>query len=318
MLVLAMEVEQKGGKVVEVCASHGRGLDEKGSAAIGFQHPAQDDNAVLRLDPSRGKPLRGLRVCRQGRRSGQVVCPPAPDLMMDVSVLSPRRRPSAPTRRDLPAPADDNTATDKRPPQRRAPPEAAFRITLRRNENAGSGAGLEVMGGIPKIVACVVHRITPQPHAHWLPDEEERPVGVVMRRARREDLYLFYRAGDSSLVLCTLPEKHQSKVMVVPLENSTAVRQAILGGNVCRIAFSALAPGRYLVVSFSMVRADELHREALLLRKQGMYGDALTLIEEVLELDPEDFEAWTRKGCLLREHGAPRRSHGRRERSPRA
>lgn len=201
------------------------------------------------------------------------------------------------------SPADDNTATDKRPPQRRAPPEAAFRITLRRNENAGSGAGLEVMGGIPKIVACVVHRITPQPHAHWLPDEEERPVGVVMRRARREDLYLFYRAGDSSLVLCTLPEKHQSKVMVVPLENSTAVRQAILGGNVCRIAFSALAPGRYLVVSFSMVRADELHREALLLRKQGMYGDALTLIEEVLELDPEDFEAWTRKGCLLRAMG---------------
>ena len=201
------------------------------------------------------------------------------------------------------SPADDNIATDKGPPQRCAPPEAAFRITLRRNENADSGHGLEVVGGIPKIVACVVHPITPQPHARWLPDEEERPVGVVMRRAHREDLYLFYRAGDSSLVLCTLPEKHQSKVMVVPLENSTAIRQAILGGNVCRIAFSALAPGSYLVASFSMISADALYRQAQLLREQGRRAKALNLIEDALELDPGHFEAWTRKGCLLRELG---------------
>ena len=97
-----------------------------------------------------------------------------------------------------------------------------------------------------------------------------------MRRARREDLYLFYRDCDASLVLYTLPEKHQSKVMMVPLEDGTAIRQATLGGNVCRIAFSALAPGRYLVASFSMVSADNLHLEAQLLRKQGMYDKALT------------------------------------------
>ncbi len=200
-------------------------------------------------------------------------------------------------------PADPRITTDNRPPRRRARPEAAFRITLHRNSD--SGTSLEnIVGGIPKIAACVVHPVTPQPHTHWLQsDEEERPLGIVMRRARREDLYLFYRACDASLVLYTLPEKHQSKVMVVPLEDSTAIRQATLGGNVCRIAFSALTPGQYLVASFSMVSADELHREALLLRKQGMYDKALTLIEEVLELDPEDSEAWTRKGCFLRNMG---------------
>jgi tetratricopeptide (TPR) repeat protein len=121
-----------------------------------------------------------------------------------------------------------------------------------------------------------------------------------MRRTRREDLYVFYRACDASLVLYTLPEKNQSKVMIVPTKDGTSIRQATLGGNMCRIAFSALAPGRYLVASFSMVSADNLHLEAQLLRKQGMYDKALTLIEEVLELNPENFEAWTRKGCLLR------------------
>jgi tetratricopeptide (TPR) repeat protein len=199
------------------------------------------------------------------------------------------------------SPADG--IADKRPTHHRARPEAAFRFTLRKN--ADSGTELKsIVGGIPKIVACEVHPVSAQPHARWLqPDREERTLGIVMRRARREDLYLFYRADDASLVLYTLPEKHQSTVIVVPLRDNTAIRNATLGGNVCRIAFSALTPGRYLVASFSMVNADELHREALLLRKQGMYDKALTLIEEVLELDPEDSEAWTRKGCLLRAMG---------------
>jgi tetratricopeptide (TPR) repeat protein len=201
------------------------------------------------------------------------------------------------------SPADDSIATDERPPRCRTRPEAAFRITLCRN--ADSGTGLEsIVEGIPEVATCAVHPVTSQPHTGWLqPDGEERPLGIVMRRARREDLYLFYRAGDASVVLYTLPEKRQSKVMVVPLEDSTATRQATLGGNVCRIEFDALAPGRYLVASFSMVSADELHREALLLRKQGMHDEALTLIEEVLELDPEDSVAWTRKGCFLRNTG---------------
>ncbi len=200
-------------------------------------------------------------------------------------------------------PADDSIATDKRPLQRRTRPEAAFRITLRKG--ADSGTGLEsIVGGIPEIAACVVHPITPKPHTRWLqPDEEERPVGVVMRRSHREDLYVFYRACDASLVLYTLPEKRQSKVMAVPLEDSTAIRQATLGGNVCRIAFSALAPGSYLVASFSVISADELSRQAQLLREQGLHAKALILIEDALELDPEHFEAWTRKGTLLREMG---------------
>lgn len=89
------------------------------------------------------------------------------------------------------SPAEDRIATDKRPPQRRARPEAAFRITLHRN--AEGGTGLEsILGGIPEIVDCAVHPVTEQLRARWLqPDEKERPLGVVMRRSHREDLYLF-------------------------------------------------------------------------------------------------------------------------------
>lgn len=198
------------------------------------------------------------------------------------------------------SPTDDSAATNRRTLPRRSRPEAAFRITLRGNKD-GATRLESVVGGIPKITPCVVHSVPSLPDARWLhPDEEDRPVGVVMRRARREDLYLFYRDCDASLVLYTLTEKHQSTVILAPLQDGIAIRQATLGGNVCRIAFSALAPGRYLVASFSMVSADNLHLEAQLLRKQGMYDKALTLIEEVLELNPENFEAWTRKGCLLR------------------
>lgn len=124
-----------------------------------------------------------------------------------------------------------------------------------------------------------------------------------MRRARREDLYLFYRACDASLVLYTLPETSQSTVMVVPLGDDGVIRQATLGGEVYRIEFSALPPGCYLVASFPKVNLDALFREALRLRKQDMHSEALTLIEEVLEFDPEYFEAWTRKGTSLRAMG---------------
>jgi tetratricopeptide (TPR) repeat protein len=198
---------------------------------------------------------------------------------------------------------DESLATDERPRQRRGLPEAAFRITLRRN--ADSGIELEnIVGGIPKIVPCEVHPLTLQPHTRSMqPDEDEQPVGIVMRRAHREDLCLYYRACEASLVLCTLPEKYQSKVMVVPLKGSTAIRQSALGGNVSRIAFAALTPGCYLVLSFSMINADELFREAQQLRKQRLYDKALTLIEEVLELCPEHSEAWTRKGVMLRHMG---------------
>jgi tetratricopeptide (TPR) repeat protein len=199
--------------------------------------------------------------------------------------------------------AGENIESGKPPVLRSALPEAAFRITLRRN--AESGIELKsIVGGIPKIVSCVVHPVTSQPHARWLSsDDKERPAGVVIRHARREDLYIFYRACDASLVLYTLPERRQSEVIVVPLEDTTEIRQSTLGGNVCRIAFDALAPGRYLVASFSKVRVDELHSRAKLLRKQGLSGNALALVEEILELDPDDFEGWTRKGCLLRDMG---------------
>jgi len=199
-------------------------------------------------------------------------------------------------------PVNGSAATDKRPPQRRGVPEAVFRVTLRRN--ADRSIDLEnIVGGIPKILPYEVRPVPAQPHARIQPNQEERPVGIAMRRARREDLCLYYRACDASLVLYTLPERRQSKVMVVPLEGGTAIRQSTLGGNVCRISFGALTPGRYLVVSFSMINADELFRQAQQLRKQGLYGNALTLIEEILELCPEHSEAWTRKGVMLRNMG---------------
>lgn len=124
-----------------------------------------------------------------------------------------------------------------------------------------------------------------------------------MRRARRGDLYLFYCACRASLVLYILPERFQSTVMLVPLGDDGVIRQATLGGEVCRIEFSALPPGCYLVASFPKVNLDALFRESLRLRNQDMHSEALTLLEEVLEFDPQHFKAWTRKGTSLRAMG---------------
>jgi Flp pilus assembly protein TadD len=184
-------------------------------------------------------------------------------------------------------------------------PEAAFRIKLR--ENAGGGMDLEsIFGGIPKIVPTVVHSVTTQLSSRWLPPEKnEQPIGLVTRRPRREDVYVFYNNREASLVLYTLPEEFQSKVIVVPLQGDDIVRQAKLGENVGRIEFSKLKPGSYLVASFSMVDLDALQRQALVLRAQGRYSEALALLEENLELEPADFLAWTRKGYVLRAMDLP-------------
>jgi hypothetical protein len=95
-----------------------------------------------------------------------------------------------------------------------------------------------------------------------------------MRRSRREDLCVFYRACDVSLVLYTLPEKSQSRAMLVPLQGDAAIRQATLGRGPCRIEFCALQPGSYLVLSFSLVDLDALQCQAQLLREQGMHSES--------------------------------------------
>ena len=84
-----------------------------------------------------------------------------------------------------------------------ARPEAAFRIKLR--ENPGGSKSLEsVVGGIPKIVTSTVHSVTRLLSSCWLPPEKsEQPIGVLTRGPRREDLYVFYRECDASLVLYT-------------------------------------------------------------------------------------------------------------------
>ncbi len=103
VLMLAVQVEEESGELVKVGARDRCGLDEERASPVGFQHPAEDDGALLSLDPVRGKPLRRLRVPRTDTMPETVVSS-APERMMEVSVLSPRRRPSAPTRIDLPAP----------------------------------------------------------------------------------------------------------------------------------------------------------------------------------------------------------------------
>src|SRR5207253_8087507 len=130
-------------------------------------------------------------------------------------------------------------------------PEAAFRITLRKKSEGGTTLN-DIVGGIPGILACVIHSVPPGASMHCVPpDPNEQPVGLIMRRSRREDLHVFYRAADASIVLYTLPEKSQSRVMLVPLRGD-AIRQSTLGGRVCRIEFCALQPGSYLLLSFSL------------------------------------------------------------------
>ena len=82
------------------------------------------------------------------------------------------------------SPADESVsmATNERQLRHRARPEAAFRITLRGNKDRATRLE-NIVGGIPKITPCVVHSVPSLPDARWLhPDEEDQPVGVVMRR----------------------------------------------------------------------------------------------------------------------------------------
>lgn len=151
----------------------------------------------------------------------------------------------------------------------------------------------------------MVHPVSRWLSTRWLRAEpNEQPLGVV-RRPRHEDLCVFYRASDGSLVLRALPERFQSTVVLIPLRGDSTIRQAKLDGKVGRIEFSALEAGSYLVASFPLVDSDELQRQALELRKRGSYSEALSLFEEVLAVDPEDFIAWTRKGFVLRDMGSP-------------
>ena len=199
---------------------------------------------------------------------------------------------------------DAGVADEVRPVRRCARPEAAVHIRLQRNADGGIDVS-DIVGGIPGVLSCTVHSVPPRLSRCWPAVQNEHPLGVIMRRSHREDLYVFYRACDASLVLYTLPEKSQSRVMLVSLQGGAAIQQATLGGRVCRIEFCALQPGSYLLLSFSLVDLDALQHQAQLLREQGMHSDALSVIEDILQLDPEHFEAWTRKGYILREMACP-------------
>ena len=184
-------------------------------------------------------------------------------------------------------------------------PEAAFRLTLEANSESKTRLD-SIVGGIPKVVTSEVRLVATRLSVGCVPPHsDEQPIGVVTRRPPREDLYVFYRDCDASLVLYTLPEKFESKVILVALQGDEVVRQATLGGDVCRIEFSTLKPGSYLVASFLTVDLDALQQEALQLRWQGKYSEGLALLEESLQLDPEDAVAWARKAYMLRVMGRP-------------
>jgi len=200
---------------------------------------------------------------------------------------------------------DEQASSGQRLPRRPSRPEAAFRFKLR--EEADGSTSLEnIVGGIPELVTSIVHTSAARPSVQWLPPGgKEEPIGVVMRRPRREDLYVFYCACEARLVVYTLPEEVQSKLILLSLQGDDVIQRATLGENVCRIEFSKLKPGSYLVASFSTIDLDALQREAQLLRTRGRYARALALHEETLELEPKHFLAWTRKGYALRAMNRP-------------
>jgi tetratricopeptide (TPR) repeat protein len=182
-------------------------------------------------------------------------------------------------------------------------PEVAFCVGL--HASAGGRAELaDIINGIPEILSSNVHTVAHSSYLHRLPSEAgAQHVAVAMRSSRREDLHVFYRRSDSSLILHALPEDAESRVMLVALAGDAAIRQATLGGRVSRVEFCNLEPGSYLVISFSLVDLDALQAEALSLYTEGKFAEALVRLEEVLETDTNDFLGWARKGYVLRRMG---------------
>jgi tetratricopeptide (TPR) repeat protein len=180
-------------------------------------------------------------------------------------------------------------------------PEVAFRIKLQESEDGGTKL-TNIIGGIPELLSCTVHTSRTYSCCPAL-EPYAQHVALLMRGSRREDVHVFYRRSDSSLILRALPENAESRVMLVALAGDAAIRQATLGGRVRRIEFSNLQPGSYLVISFSLVDLDALHAEALNLCKEGEFAEALVLLEEVVETDTKDFLGWARKGYALRRMG---------------
>jgi hypothetical protein len=182
-------------------------------------------------------------------------------------------------------------------------PEVAFCVEL--HVSAGGSAELaDIISGIPEILSSKVRPIARSCYLHRLPSEAgAQHVAVAMRGSRREDVHVFYRRSDSSLILRALPENAESRVMLVALAGDLTIRQATLGGRMSRVEFCNLQPGSYLVVSFSLVDFDTLQAEALSLYKEGEFAEALVLLEEVLETDTNDFLGWARKGYVLRRMG---------------
>ena len=125
----------------------------------------------------------------------------------------------------------------------------------------------------------------------------------MFRGLRREDLFVFYSRRDASLVLQFLPGDRQSKITLLPVEGKRAARSGTLGGGMDRIEFTDLRPGSYLVVSFCLVDLEALKERAIQLRHGHRYDEALALLEEALEVDPRNYMALTRKGCVLRGMG---------------
>ncbi len=198
----------------------------------------------------------------------------------------------------------DSAVVDAIPgPPRHVAPELAFRFTLKRG-SSGSIDLSEIVGGIPGVVPGTLEPMTSRfqvDRANLERDEE--PVAVVFRGTCREDLHVFYSRSKAELSLQHLPDTRESKIVLLPVSNKKPMQSGELPGRTNRIAFSSLPPGSYLLVAFPIIDAEALQQRALQLRDSCHFDEALVLLEEALEAEPNHALAWTRKATTLRRMG---------------
>ena len=162
----------------------------------------------------------------------------------------------------------------------------AFRFTLKKG-STGSVDLSGIVGGIPGIVPGTLEPVTSRFNVDRAELEQDaEPVAVVFRGTCREDLHVFYSRSKAELSLRHLPETRESKIVLLPIGDKKPIQTGNLPGKTNRIAFPSLLPGSYLLVAFPIVDAEALQQRALQLRDSCHFDEALALLEEALEVEP--------------------------------
>jgi hypothetical protein len=142
--------------------------------------------------------------------------------------------------------------------------------------------------------------------ARLLPVADNREVlGVMQRPPAKEDLYLFYRALDTALIVEVVPGSDSAHLVLASRERGQPLWQVTLDGSRHRAEFSGLCRGEYLLCCLITENPQDLFEQAQGMRESGMRGLALEQIELALKLAPRFVDAWVRKAYLLRETGRP-------------